>query len=82
MFCQWKKRTSLNFLLCGKYDLGEGALFPELKQISVLNKSLFNQKNHQKVTQSKESIDLTEENPLYKRTSRLFVRTSRPTPLV
>lgn len=36
--------TSLNFLLGEKCDQDEGALFPELKQISELDKSFFNQK--------------------------------------
>lgn len=36
--------TSLTFLLGEKRDRDEGALFPELKQISELDKSFFNQK--------------------------------------
>lgn len=56
MFGQRKKRTSLNFLLCGKRDLDEGALFPELKQISELDKSFFNQKITRKLLRAKKAF--------------------------
>lgn len=56
MFGQRKKRTSLNFLLCGKCDLDEGALFPELKQISELDKSFFNQKITRKLLRAKKAF--------------------------
>lgn len=53
---QQKKRTSLNFLLHGKCDPDQGALFLQLKQISELNKSFCNQKITRKLLKANKAF--------------------------